>query len=589
MRGRRFGRILNSFLLAAGIVLPTAGANAQVNYLDQGPLWNDDARAEFYGKDQGSQMIPLAWLKALRTADGQPFLGDGFARYGYLPNPFAANGLPIGFTAATWRGKEYAGMTCAACHTRDIVADGKTFRVDGGPAITDFQRLLTDMVDAVGRTLSGNAAFREFAEAVLGPAPSASAIAALKQEVTIWHTRESTMKTRAYPTPDLWGLGRLDAVSMIFNRVAGLDLGKPPAYIIEENIALADTPVRYPFLWNAPFQDKTQWPGFADNGNAFFGLIRNVGQAYGVFATFHPKKKLFGEIDYLTDNSVNFQGLIDLEKLVGRIGPPRWPWAIDQEQQTLATRGAQIYAQPAPEGSCYSCHGGQNPEYRPFVPEGQPLYGTPLWNVGTDARELAVTQRKVADGGVLNDKAFLLFFLKFKKCNAPYTNCDKALNLLALSVVNSIFWSGAYKPTIFPGADIRALSEGSTPAPSLRQEFVNAYNLDAVEPSTKGAVYESRVLQGIWAAAPYLHNGSVATLEDLLTPQEQRPVSFKVGPNYDPVRVGLAQDQPGNYLRVTTGCKGKELHSGNSRCGHDFGTKLPPEDKRALIAYLRLL
>lgn len=40
--------------------------------------------------------------------------------------------------------------------------------------------------------------------------------------------------------------------------------------------------------------------------------------------------------------------------------------------------------------------------------------------------------------------------------------------------------------------------------------------------------YESRVLQGIWAAAPYLHNGSVPTLEELLKPAAERVESFPV-------------------------------------------------------------
>ncbi|MGB8900889.1 MAG: hypothetical protein WCC90_17330, partial [Methylocella sp.] len=40
---------------------------------------------------------------------------------------------------------------------------------------------------------------------------------------------------------------------------------------------------RYPFLWNAARQDKTQWPGFAKNGIDLLGLARNLGEVYGVF------------------------------------------------------------------------------------------------------------------------------------------------------------------------------------------------------------------------------------------------------------------------------------------------------------------
>jgi hypothetical protein len=80
-------------------------------------------------------------------------------------------------------------------------------------------------------------------------------------------------------------------------------------------------------------------------------------------------------------------------------------------------------------------------------------------------------------------------------------------------------------------------------------------------------------MQGIWAAAPYLHNGSVPTLAELLKPADQRVTAFKVGPAYDTVNVGLAvqlQQTQFNYTLTTTDCS--DLNSGNSRCGHEFGT-----------------
>jgi hypothetical protein len=59
--------------------------------------------------------------------------------------------------------------------------------------------------------------------------------------------------------------------------------------------------------------------------------------------------------------------------------------------------------------------------------------------------------------------------------------------------------------------------------------------------------YAARPLYGIWAAAPYLHNGSVPTLYDLLLPPAQRPKTFALGGrDYDPVKVGFV---------VSTGCK----------------------------------
>jgi hypothetical protein len=94
------------------------------------------------------------------------------------------------------------------------------------------------------------------------------------------------------------------------------------------------------------------------------------------------------------------------------------------------------------------------------------------------------------------------------------------------------------------------------------------------------------VLQGIWAVAPYLHNGSVPTLEDLLKLAAERPSTFQVGASYDPVKVGLAARQTGlSAERRTTGCDKRD--SGNSRCGHEYGARLWADDRRALLEYLK--
>jgi hypothetical protein len=95
-------------------------------------------------------------------------------------------------------------------------------------------------------------------------------------------------------------------------------------------------------------------------------------------------------------------------------------------------------------------------------------------------------------------------------------------------------------------------------------------------------------MEGIWAAAPYLHNGSIPTLYDLLLPVDQRLKAFKIGPAYDKVNVGLAIEQTKfDYTLDTTDCS--DRNSGSSRCGHEFGIQLPPEEKKALLEYLKTL
>ncbi len=60
------------------------------------------------------------------------------------------------------------------------------------------------------------------------------------------------------------------------------------------------------------------------------------------------------------------------------------------------------------------------------------------------------------------------------------------------------------------------------------------------------------MLQGIWATAPYLHNGSVPTLAELLKPPADRVRQFKVGNAYDTVNIGLAVEQTQFDAIVTT-------------------------------------
>ena len=78
------------------------------------------------------------------------------------------------------------------------------------------------------------------------------------------------------------------------------------------------------------------------------------------------------------------------------------------------------------------------------------------------------------------------------------------------------------------------------------------------------------------------------TLAQLLTPAAQRVTSIAVGPAYDQVNIALAARQPGSkYLFQATGCA--QLDSGNSNCGHEYGTNLSAANKRALLEYLKVL
>jgi hypothetical protein len=101
--------------------------------------------------------------------------------------------------------------------------------------------------------------------------------------------------------------------------------------------------------------------------------------------------------------------------------------------------------------------------------------------------------------------------------------------------------------------------------------------------------YANAPLDGVWLRAPYLHNGSVPTLRDLLEPAAARPKVFYRGDDvYDGKRMGFVSD-----LAARDGRKFFAYDTnlpGNSNAGHEgprFGTALAPEDKEALIEYLK--
>ena len=402
MNKREFTLCLKSLLgvivtLASCALFAQTAAQTAPKTLNQGSNWTNTTRLEFYSQDQGSQMIPLKWIKALKQPNGDPFMAANLDRYGYLPNPASTAGLPVGFTTNVGNNTTYLGMNCAACHTRQIDVAGTSYRIDGGPAITDLQNFFADLDEAVARVLSDDAAFDQFAIDVLGGVPTQPAKKKLRAEVDAWQVPNHAIAKGSLPVDSPWGPARLDAVSEIFNRVSGVDIGPQPPYMIPENIKPADVPVRYPFLWNAWIQDFTQWPGFSPNGNKLFGLSRNVGEVIGVFAKFHPVKdrwRVLG-VNYVKNNSSNFRGLNKLEDLISKLGPPKWPWPLDQ---ALVAKGALVYQQKdAAQGnqSCADCHGIRKGAFRSLFHE---TWATPILDVGTDSREINLLSSQVKTG-----------------------------------------------------------------------------------------------------------------------------------------------------------------------------------------------
>ncbi len=104
---------------------------------------------------------------------------------------------------------------------------------------------------------------------------------------------------------------------------------------------------------------------------------------------------------------------------------------------------------------------------------------------------------------------------------------------------------------------------------------------------TKTDGYANQPLDALWLRAPYLHNGSVPTLADLLLPPEQRPKAFVRGLDVlDPVKGGFQAPSCTPGQKVERGVCYDTSLPGNGNGGHDYGTRLPPDQRDALLAYL---
>src|SRR5581483_11378328 len=97
----------------------------------------------------------------------------------------------------------------------------------------------------------------------------------------------------------------------------------------------------------------------------------------------------------------------------------------------------------------------------------------------------------------------------------------------------------------------------------------------------KTSGYMAQALDGLWARAPYLHNGSVPTLADLLRTPSERPAEFWVGYDvYDGEHVGFVSS---GAAAEAAGRRFDTALPGNANAGHLYGTSLSEQDKRALL------
>ena len=567
----------------------------EIVYPSQG--WNEAESLWFYNTTQGSNLMPYNIFLHLEQADNREAFRDNknIRKFRYLTqkstfgNP---DGLPLGWVKDTYRGKDYIGLTCAACHTGQVNYGKYAIRIDGGPTLADMETMLLELEAALKASLRSNdhkdEKFSRLADAVFGSrAKNDKALTQFTDELQAAYEQIKNYNQTNLPAFGeqnqgrmYYGYARLDAFGRIFNRI--LEHINP-----HESVALnpPNAPVSYPFLWDTPYHDFVQWNGIADNG-ATLGLGplgRNIGEVLGVFASIdidYKKEKNKDKLRYYT--SADTLNLARLERHLKKLQSPSWrelsqSGVLPEIDEQLAEQGKRLFTDYA----CVACHADidRSDNSRRVVAQF-----TSHKNLGTD--------RTMADNAInyCGNSGLLI-----NQENAPCldqgqldTNMASVASLLSNTVTGVIkssseksldfAWTRDWMRKIYVGA----LSIFGNPIRDTQRHVdLKVANKQAI------SVYKGRPLNGIWATAPYLHNGSVPNLYDLFLPacegatyySEQdkrkcRPEKFSVGnPELDPINVGFEQSESQSYPGLFTF---DVSLPGNSNKGHEYAAGKTP-------------
>jgi hypothetical protein len=547
---------------ALSLVLARAQTSDNVIHLNQ--AWSQDDSEWYWHFSQGSAVLDYKIFLNLEVADGQDlFRSDAnIVRYGLIPDPANWNnpdGLPIGISKATvttpikgWPAGDYAGMTCAACHSGQLRFKGKVIHIEGaGNNAIDMQVLVRGLDDALRATLADAAKFDRLASR-LG-ASSSDAKDELRKRVEGEAERVHDYATRSSITRYPWGPGRMDALALIFNRA----LATLPGILENSTIPLA--PTKPPFLWNAPHGLWTQWRGTVQDP-----IKRNVQESIGVYLPLDLSSK--SPAEGLFQSSVPILDLQRAEDQLERLAPPSWPedlfGKIDRDKAKV---GKALFVE-----HCASCHNVWPYRWTEANKYGKRyvLVGLiPQTYVGTDRGQFE-TLHPISIAGELSN--FLSKDLIPGFSGKALLPSGELMNAISLTVTDMAV--GKLKLTEAQELDLHGYREPSTTRP-LEE------------------VYKAGPREGVWATAPFIHNGSVPNLYEMLIPAAERTKKFYLGGDFDPVRVGLdTKATSGTFLMDTT-------LPGNSNAGHSFensplgngvvGPLLTEDDRWALVEYLK--
>lgn len=376
------------------------------------------------------------------------------------------------------------------------------------------------------------------------------------------------------------GYARTDA----FGRIGNLVLrGKNPVDLTGE--------VSFPWIWGIKYK---AWLHYNANTNSV--TLRNTGQALGLGALVTDSK---------LNSTVNLYNLDRLEHLVHKIKYPQWTQLFPSYQSAnsefyidiqKASEGKKIY-----QNKCKTCHEsnifvGPNSDER----KNKLRYFNefPLKAIGTDETVAYNATESVN--------------------NMPFEDAI----LTSVKGIKDRYYQ-SYKISKEKQAEMEF---AELRGPEFFRDTVKGFNTKKMSKlgvkygeAPVGQGYTARHLSSVWATGPFLHNGSVPTIWDLLQPSSKRPKYFNVlSREFDSKKLGFKNQRP-LINGVIKKCEEHEDSCFNTEpwgapdrpittnvnTGHegvinwttesgeiitwDFGTEMSDNEKRALIEYLKVL
>lgn len=552
-------------------------------------------RVRWRRTSEGSDLIPVAILRALVDVNTGETFDKSLPRYGFLPatagpdNPY---GLPVGWTTGvpelSLLKTEFVGLNCSACHTGQIEAvqdDGSrvALRIDGAPNMADIEAFAVAAEQSVVAMLEDPVKALLFVWRLLNLEPPQGArpeAASLVAEVT----GESPEPLRQFLDP------YAEAVQNDVDEPADEDakeLGERLAAILRQG---EDAPVA---------RLTSEMAGVIDAAETVRGDIQSLFDFLARYRALLSNRIRLAEfaLDAITDPATPTPGpgrddpwgiirntvFFSATPLTAPTSIPHLFWADElvwyhadgNTNSVLQRNVAQALALGAyvdPETNVSSLHPRAILELEDLTDE----LVAPKW---PEEYLGSLDPQKIARGETLFrahcvdcHRAREGIFFPLGEIGTDPTRAENFLR----PEDGQDFWV-AIPEKVVPLMDFAFEAAGVT------QEEIDEYEADP--PIWRGTgEYQARQLDGIWSTAPYLHNGSVPSLYDLLLPPNERTNGFQLGDRaYDPRRVGyvLTTAEPiFTYDAASTG---------GSNGGHEYGTELSDEERWALVEYLKTL